>query len=143
MSSLLSNPLVTPVTRLATSVREVPHMARARLLSRRGSTLIAPLSSFTTMSSGTTNCRAPFGPFIFTVWPSTLAVTPDGIGTAFLPMRDMMVPSEHRTQDFAAHIGLAGSMVRHHALGGRNDCNAEAVVDARQILHRRIDAAPR
>jgi hypothetical protein len=24
-----------------------------------------------------------------TVWPSTLAVTPVGIGTAFLPIRDM------------------------------------------------------
>src|SRR5215831_15817052 len=118
-------------------------MASARLLSERGSTLIYPLSNFTMISSGTTYCRAPFGPFIFTVWPSTLAVTPDGIGTAFLPMRDMTVPSEHRTQDFAAHIGLAGSMVRHHALGSRDDRNPEAVVDARQVLHRRVDATPR
>src|SRR5215831_20527162 len=115
-------------------------MARARLVSERGSTLIAPSSIFTTMSSGTTNCRAPLGPFIFTVWPSTLAVTPDGIGTAFLPMRDMPVPLEHRTEDFAAHIGLAGSMVRHHARGSRDDRNPEAVVEARQVLHRRVDA---
>src|SRR6266852_7722735 len=143
MSSLLSNPLVTPVTRLATRVRDVPHMARARFVSERGSTLISPSSIFTTISSGTTNCRAPLGPFIFTVWPSMLAVTPDGIGTAFLPMRDMPVPLKHRAQDLATHIGVAGGMVRHHALGGRHDCNAEAVVDARQILHRRIDAAPR
>src|SRR5262249_19934389 len=118
-------------------------MARARLVSERGSTLIAPWSIFTTMSSGTTNCRAPLGPFIFTVWPSMLAVTPDGIGTAFLPMRDIPVPLEHRTEDLATHIGVAGGVVRHHALGGRNDCNAKAVVDARQILHRSIDAAPR
>src|SRR5712671_3216126 len=138
MSSLLSNPLVTPVTRLATRVRDVPHMARARLVSVRGSTLIAPSSIFTTISSGTTNCRAPFGPFIFTVWPSTLAVTPDGIATAFLPMRDMAALSEHRTQDFAAHIGVAGGMVRHHALGGRDDRHPEAVVDARQVLHRHV-----
>src|SRR5215468_557382 len=117
-------------------------MASARLLSERGSTLIDPLSSFTMMSSGTTYCRAPFGPFIFTVWPSMLAVTPDGTGTAFLPIRDMTVPLEHRTEDLAAHIGVAGGMVRHHALGGRDDCDAEAVVDARQFPHRRIDAAP-
>src|SRR5215475_3170377 len=115
-------------------------MARARLLSKRGSTLIASLSSLTMISSGTTNCRAPFGPFIFTVCPSTFAVTPDGIGTAFLPMRDMSVPSEHRTQDFAAHIGVARRVVRHHALRSRDDCNPEAVVDARQILHRHVNA---
>src|SRR6516164_4203406 len=118
-------------------------MARARLVSSRGSTLIAPFSIFTTISSGTTYCRAPFGPFILTVWPSTLAVTPDGTGTAFLPIRDMTVPLEHRAQDLAAHIGVAGRMVRHHALGGRDDGHAEAVVDAREIPHRRIDAAPR
>src|SRR5712692_4621459 len=104
---------------------------------------MAPLSILTTISAGTTNCRAPFGPFIFTVWPSTLAVTPDGIATAFLPMRDMAVPSEYRTQDFAAHIGVAGGMVRHHALGGRDDRHPEAVVDARQVLHRHVDAPPR
>src|SRR5882762_4891025 len=118
-------------------------MARARLVSERGSTLIAPSSIFTTISSGTTNCRAPLGPFIFTVWPSTLAVTPDGIGTAFLPMRDMTVPSEHRTQDFAAHIGVPGDMVRHHALGSRDDRHPETVVDARQVLHRNVDAPSR
>src|SRR5215813_6172054 len=117
-------------------------MARARLVSERGSTLIAPSSIFTTISSGTTDCRAPFGPVIFTVWPSTLAVTPDGIGTAFLPMRDMPLPLEHRTQDLAAHIGVAGGMVRHHTLRGRDDCDTEAVVDAGQILHRHVDAAP-
>src|SRR5215467_1947033 len=118
-------------------------MARARLVSERGSTLTPPFSIFTTMSSGTTYCRAPFGPFILTVWPSMLAVTPDGTETAFLPMRDMTVPLEHRAEDLAAHIGVAGGMVRHHAFGGRDDCHAEAVVDARQFLRRRIDAAPR
>src|SRR5262245_62086713 len=107
-------------------------MARARLVSARGSTLIPPFSIFTTMSSGTTYCSAPFGPFSFTVWPSTLAVTPDGTGTAFLPIRDMTVPSlEHRAENLAAHIGVAGHMVRHHALGSRHDRYAEAVVDAR------------
>jgi hypothetical protein len=67
MSSLRSKPLVTPVTRFDTSVREVPHIERARLVSPRGSSLMAPLSIFTNTSSGTTSCRAPLGPFIFTV----------------------------------------------------------------------------
>src|SRR5262249_57607698 len=100
--------------------------------------LSGPLFIFTAISWGTTNCKAPFGPFIFTVWPSTLAVTPDGIATAFFPMRDMPLSLEHRTQDLAADIGVSGGMVRHHALGGRDDCDAEAVVDARQILDRAV-----
>jgi hypothetical protein len=29
------------------------------------------------------------GPLTFTVWPSTVAVTPDRTGTALLPMRDI------------------------------------------------------
>jgi hypothetical protein len=37
------------------------------------------------------NDNSPFGPFIFTVWPATVAVTLDGTGTGFLPMRDMVV----------------------------------------------------
>src|SRR5712691_2518481 len=118
-------------------------MARARLVSLFGLTVTPPASSLAATSSCSTSSAAPLGPFIFTVWPSTLAVTPEGIGTGFLPMRDMPVPLEHRTEDLAAHIGVAGGVVRHHPLGGRNDGNAEAVVDARQILHRSIDAASR
>src|ERR1700751_5854325 len=117
-------------------------MERARLVSLRGSTLMLPLSSLATTSAASTSSRAPFGPFILTVWPSTLAVTPDGIATAFLPIRDMIVPfvSEHREQDLAAAIGVARGVIRHHALRGRHDGDAEAVVDARQVAHRRVDA---
>ena len=61
----------------------------ARFVSLRGSSLTALLSILTTTSSGTTNCKAPFGPFNFTVCPSIFAVTPDGIGTGLLPTRDM------------------------------------------------------
>ena len=32
-------------------------------------------------------------------------------------------------------------MIRHHALRGREDRNAEAVIDPRQVLHRHIDPA--
>src|ERR1051326_8990234 len=118
-------------------------MERARLVSLRGSTLMLPLSILATTSAGSTNSRAPFGPFILTVWPSTLAVTPDGIATAFLPIRDMIVPfvSEHREQDLAADIGVAGGMIRHHALRGRHDGDAEAVVDARDRKSTRLNSS--
>src|SRR5579883_414412 len=48
---------------------------------------------------------------------------------------------EYPTEDLAAHIRFASGVVRHHPLGSRKDCDPEAVVDARQILHRSIDAA--
>ena len=89
ISSFSSKPLVTPVIRFETSVREVPHSERARLVSCRGSTLTAFLSIETVTSSCTTSCRAPFGPFTLTVWPSTLAVTPDGTAIGRFPMRDI------------------------------------------------------
>src|SRR6266545_529288 len=138
-------------------------MERARLLSLRGSTCTAPFSIFTATSLDRTTSRAPFGPFIFTVWPSTFAVTPVGMATAFLPIRDMSsflvsplqfahilvgepVPTspehalEHRAQDFAADIGVARLVIGHHTLGRGDDRDAEAVVDARQRLHRGVDA---
>src|SRR6267142_6260491 len=102
-------------------------MERARLVSLRGSTLTPLWSILTATSRGRTTSRAPFGPFTFTVWPSTFAVTPVGMATALLPIRDMSfvprqslrfahalvgepVPAspvhalEHRAQDLAAHI---------------------------------------
>src|SRR5271154_3366850 len=104
---------------------------------------MAPLSIFTVTSPGSTRASAPFGPFILTVCPSTAAVTPVGIATGFLPIRDIVGPLEHGTEDFAADIGVACGMVRHHALRRRHDGDAEAVVDARQVLHRDVDAAAR
>src|SRR5258708_39079077 len=47
---------------------------------------------------------------------------------------------EHRAEDFPADIGVAGIVVRHHALGRGQDRDAKAVIDARQCLHRGIDA---
>src|SRR5262245_15882482 len=91
------------------------------------------------------SCRVPFGPFTLMVWPATLAVTPDGIATGLLPMRDIArTPAlEHRTDDFAADVLVAGIVIGHHALGRGHDRDAETVVDARQRLDRGIDAAPR
>src|SRR5688572_4781950 len=124
-------------------------MARARLVSFNGSTWMAPLSIVALTSPCSTSCSAPLGPFTLTVWPSTFAVTPEGTGTAFLPIRDMVFllscppPSEHGAEHFAANVGVACIVVRHHALRRRNDRNAQAVVDARQVAHGDIHPAAR
>src|SRR5262249_54339833 len=48
---------------------------------------------FTSTWSGQVKDSSPFGPFIFTACPSTVAVTPAGTTTRFLPMRDNLHPS--------------------------------------------------
>src|SRR5262249_48608905 len=87
----------------------------------------------------------PLGPLMLMLWPWILAATPLGTTTAFLPIRDMFVPplpgSEHRAEQFAADICVAGVVVGHDALRRRQDGDAEAVVDARQVADRHVDAA--
>src|ERR1700704_1533657 len=111
-------------------------MARARLVSTRGSTLISAPSTLATTSPWSTSETAPLGPFTLTTWPSTLAVTPEGTATGFFPTRDMILfhwhptrtisrssyrpvrfKSEDRAEDFSAHIIVARIVIRHHALG--------------------------
>src|SRR5215475_15341349 len=122
-------------------------MARACWLSLRGSTRTAPPSSLADTSPCKMTCKAPFGPFTLTVWPSILAVTPEGTATGFMPTRDMAsflrCALEHRTEDLAADIGVARGVVSHHPLRRRHDRHAETVIDARQVSHRHIDAPPR
>src|SRR6476659_10693069 len=86
----------------------------------------------------------PFGPFILTVCPSTVAVTPDGIVTCRLPIRYMTDPSsEHRKENFAAHIRVARLVVGHNSLRRRQHRNSQTVIDARQVLHRGVNPPPR
>src|SRR5262249_10512927 len=126
------------------SERDMPHMARARLLSLRGSIWIAPLSILALTSSCSISCRVPFGPFMLTVWPCTLAVTPVGVATALLPIRDIVsLALEDRTKDFATNVRVARLVVGHHAFRRRHNGDAETVVDARQCLHRGVDPAAR
>src|SRR5262245_36286413 len=56
-------------------------------------------------------------------------------------MRDMSRSSKYRAQDLAADIGVARRVIRHDALRGRDDGDAEPVVDARQAVDRDVDAA--
>ena len=70
-------------------VRDMPHMARAFLVSSRGVTSMPSAVFSTLISSGTVNDSSPLAPLTLTVWPSTVAVTSDGTGTGFFPMRDI------------------------------------------------------
>src|SRR5262245_1763275 len=128
----------------------MPHSARAIFVSSRGVTSTPAGLFFTSICSGQVKVSSPFGPFILTVRPSTVAVTPAGMTTGFLPTRDiaqLLHPwrpasprSKHVAEDLAANVLLARPGVRHHALGSRQDGDAEAVGHARQIAYRLIDA---
>src|SRR5216683_567720 len=125
-------------------------MARARLVSARGSTRTSPFSTLASTSPCSTSDSAPFGPFTVTVWPSTLAVTPEGMATGFFPTRDMALVSrsagsrlEHGAENLSAHVVLAGIVIGHHALGRGQDRDAQPVIDAREGFHRGVDPPPR
>src|SRR3954468_18095956 len=70
---------------------------------------------------------------------------PDGTGTGRLPIRDMMpIPSsEHREENFAAHIRVARAMGGHNSLWRGQHRNSKTVVHARQALQRSANSAPR
>ena len=50
-----------------------------------------PSSSLAMTSSTRTCLSSPFGPFTATSWPFTEAVTPFGMVTGFLPIRDIEI----------------------------------------------------
>src|SRR3954470_14478440 len=90
------------------------------------------------MSSSIGMVRMPLGPFTDSIDPSTEALTPLGRATGTFPIR---LISKYLRQHLAADILLARFRVRENALGRRDDGNAEAVPDPRQVLRARIDPA--
>src|SRR5271170_2584087 len=99
---------------------------------------------FASISLTSSTCSSPFGPFTFTVRPSSVAVTPFGSGIILFPIRDIAcVPLEHLTEDFAADILFAGGTVRHHALRRRDDGKAQSAAVRLQFDHRGVYAPTR
>src|SRR5690242_4212742 len=121
--------------------RVVPHSTRARLVSDLGFTTTLPSCTAAAISLLIGSFSVPSLPFAVSVCPATSTVTPCGMGTGYLPMRDMGLPSEDAAQDLAADIGGAGLVVRHDAARRRQDGDAQPVVDARQIGDPRINAS--
>src|SRR5687767_6969081 len=125
---------------LFTRVRDRPHMAWALGVSWRMPIVSWSPSWAMVTSSGKVQASWPLVPFTVTVWPSMLTVTPFGMGTAFFPIRDILVdPAE----DFAADVGVARGVVRHDALGRGQDGDPEAILDRLQVRNRGVDATAR
>src|SRR5690606_4302529 len=92
-----------------------------------------PSSMRTSMPAGLATLRVPFGPLTLIDSAWALISTPFGRAMGFLAMRDMCVtPLGHEAQDLAADALLARLRIGHDALGGGDDCDAEATEDLGQ-----------
>src|SRR5437016_2030018 len=141
-------PWVTPVTRLFTSVRLRPHIWRPRSAPSRGATVTPCSPTLASTSFASLTLNSPLGPFTRTDCPSTVALTPFGSETGFLPIRDISklrssAASEHAADHFPAHVFFAGARVRHHALRRGDDRKTKAAAVRTQITHRGVYTSPR
>src|ERR1051325_6734168 len=109
MSRLRVKPAATPVTILLTRARVVPHIARARLDSLLGAIVTAPSATVAVTSLLTASARVPSRPLAVRTWPARSTVTPSGIATGCLLIRDiaLFLTSEYPTQHLAADLGDA------------------------------------
>src|SRR5262249_17546246 len=87
ISSVLLKPVVTPCTMFAMCARMVPKAGLRVSCSEL--TLTSLPSTTTVVPASTACCSSALAPFTFTVPPPTETMTPAGIGTGFLPTRDM------------------------------------------------------
>src|SRR5260370_14666703 len=126
-------PVVTPGSMLVTSARVVPHIARARFVSLFGAIVTAPSAIVAVTSLLTRRLNVPRLPLAISFWSASSTVTPAGITTGFLPIRDISISSEHPAQHLAADLGDARFIVRHDPARGRQDRNAQPVIDPGQI----------
>src|SRR6185503_179864 len=81
-------------------------------------------------SSSIAIVSVPLGPLTLSVPSSAVAVTPPGMATGFLPMRDIL---KYLRQHFAADILLARLGVAEDAARGRDDHRPQTVADVRQL----------
>src|ERR1041385_2670690 len=97
----------------------------------------------TEMPDGSRCDSSPFGPFTFTVSPSTATVTPLGIGTGSFPIRDIWILLPDHGDELAARARLPRLAVRHHAFVRAEDRQTEPVAHARDLARADVAAEPR
>src|SRR5690348_9052643 len=129
---------------LATKVRLRPCSARLRFSSSGRVTTSVPSSAFEIeMGSATVWVSVPFGPLTVTRRSVMSTSTPLGIWIGSRPMRDMSeTPLPDVGEDFAAHAALRALLVGEQTVRCRDDRDAEAAEDARQVGRLRVDAQP-
>src|SRR5689334_5058373 len=143
ISSLRSKPSLTPDTMLATSARVRPCSARTRRSSSGRPITSTEPSSLADSGAGMAWVSLPLGPSARMVPSLTCTLTPCGIGMGFLPMRDMSGSLPHVGEDFAADLLLAGFAVGDDTTGRRQERDAHAGQDRRDLVVGDVDPAAR
>jgi hypothetical protein len=82
-------PVDTPVTKLLSNARLVPHSARVRFDIERGASTTLSLSILTAISGWMRSVCLPSLPLAVMVWPATSILTPLGTTTGCFPIRDI------------------------------------------------------
>src|SRR5262245_54102452 len=118
-----------------------PWRARSEGSSPTRERTTVPASTFAVTPPSSACTSSPLGPFTLTDEPSTVTVTPDGIGTGIFPMRDMGSPD--LAEDLAADAVGAGLAVREHPAARRQHADAEPVQDPGQLADAAVRAAAR
>src|SRR5439155_21226848 len=85
------------------------------------------------MPFGNVRASAPFGPWTLTVFPSTVTVTPAGMATGSLPIRDIVPPLPDEGDELATGARLPRLAVCHQAFRRAEDRDAEPVPHARNL----------
>src|SRR5215211_972765 len=141
ISSVFSNPFVTPSTILETSERVRPWSARSSPRSVGRFTSSSPSDCSTEMRVGTLWVSSPSGPLTMTRPGESDTLTPAGTGMGSLPIRLMRLPDE--AHHFAADAQLLRRPARDEPARRGDDRRAHAAEDARQALLLGIDTAAR
>src|SRR5262245_57006969 len=113
----------------ATSARVSP--CRARIWRSSPTRVITRWPSLTAAVSpvGTGWASLPLGPSARTRAPSTCTLTPAGMVTGCLPIRDMGALLPHVGEHFAADLLLARVAVAHHPAGGGQEGHPHSAQD--------------
>src|SRR5581483_9841026 len=142
---------MTPCTMLLMSERVRPCSERLRRSSSGRVTWMTFFwsSTVTFMAGCGLSSSLPLGPSTRSLPPSSATLTPPGMATGCLPIRDMVIPysfvSERRLVDGAEQLAAqalgAGLAVAHDAAAGAEDGDAQAVEDGAQVLVAVVEAA--
>src|SRR3569623_1342590 len=134
ISSCFEKPVVTPSTMFATSVRVRPCSALCSFSSLGRSTTTSLSFIDTCMAPGSERLSSPLGPLTVMFEPSSVTVTPFGIGTGFFPIRDICgAPLPDQREQLAAGARLPRLPVGHEPLGRTENRHAEPVAHARDL----------
>src|SRR5882757_5072032 len=127
---------------LARCARTSPCLARfGRESSARSTWSVSP-SVLVVMPSGMCFDSSPLGPLTLNVPAFWASVTPLGMGSGFLPIRDMTFLPD-LAEELAAEARLAGGPVGHEALRRRQDGDAEARANLRDAAVAHVHALAR